>query len=508
MEKKLKSWQGWLLFLVVMVIVFILGLVAASITERRAEVASVFNNKKVEIKGIESRNEIFGQNYPREYQTWLQTADTTFKSLHNNSQKNDVLAARPNMVVLWAGYAFAKDYNTPRGHMHAIEDVYHTLRTGAPMTAEEGPQPGTCWTCKSPDVPRVMQEQGVENFYKAKWAALGPEIVNPIGCADCHEPTNMNLQVSRPALIEAFQRQGKDITKATQQEMRSLVCAQCHVEYYMKGDGKYLTFPWDKGLAVEDMEKYYDEIQFSDFTNKLSRAPIIKAQHPDYEIASMGIHAQRGVSCADCHMPYKSEGGVKYSDHHVISPLANMDRTCQVCHRESEETLRQNVYDRQNKALELRDRVETELAKADIQAKFAWDMIDKLDSVKDAKMKTQMTSQMKGDPLKLIRSATWRWDIGVASHGGSFHAPQEIERILASALDKSLQAQIAISKVLVQLGYTGEVPMPDISTKEKAQKYIGLDIPTEQAAKDKFLNTVVPEWLKTAKEKGRLAEKI
>jgi len=490
MEKNLKSWQGWLLFIVAMVVVFILGLLAASVTERRAEVASVFNNKKVEIKGIEPRNEIFGENYPREYQTWLQTADTTFKSLHNGSQKQDVLAARPNMVILWAGYAFAKDYNTPRGHMHALEDIYQSLRTGAPMTADEGPQPATCWTCKSPDVPRMMQAIGVDSFYIKKWAALGSEIVNPIGCADCHDPATMNLRVSRPALIEALQRRGIDITKATHQEMRSLVCAQCHVEYYMKGDSKYLVLPWDKGLKVEDMEAYYDSLKFSDFTNKLSRAPIIKAQHPDYELASMGIHAQRGVSCADCHMPYISEGGVKYSDHHVTSPLANINRTCQVCHRESEETLRQNVYDRQNNALELRDRVETELAKATIEAKFAWDK-----GATDAQMK---------DALQLIRHSTWRWDFAVASHGASFHAPQEVERILAHALDKALQAQLAISKVLVSLGYTGDVPMPDISTKEKAQKYIGLDMPTEKAAKEKFLNTVVPEWLKKAKEEKRL----
>ena len=493
MEKKMKSWQGWLLFIIAMVVVFILGLIAASITERRAEVASVMNNKKVEIKGIESRNEIFAENYPREYETWKQTADTSFQSLFNGSQSVDALATHPNMVVLWAGYAFAKDYKTPRGHMHAIEDVYHSLRTGAPMTPEEGPQPATCWTCKSPDVPRMMQELGVENFYKNKWAALGAEIVNPIGCADCHEPANMNLQISRPALIEAFERRGMDIKKATQQEMRSLVCAQCHVEYFMKGDGKYLAFPWNKGLAVEDMEKYYDEIQFSDFTHKLSKTPIVKAQHPDYEIAEMGIHAQRGVACADCHMPYKSEGGVKYSDHHVISPLAMIDRTCQVCHRESEETLRNNVYDRQKKAMEIRERLETELATAHIEAQFAWEK-----GATDAQMQ---------DVLKLIRQSQWRWDFAVASHGGSFHAPQEIERILGHGLDKALQARLAVSKVLVKLGYTGDVPLPDISTKEKAQKYIGLDIPTEEAAKEKFLNTIVPEWLKKAKENKRLVER-
>ena len=223
MEKKLKSWQGWLLFGGTMVVVFVLGMIAASVNERHAEVTSVMNNKKTEITGIEARNDKFESNYPREYQTWEATADTSFKSLYNGNQAVDVLEARPEMVILWAGYAFSKDYSTPRGHMHAIEDMRNTLRVGAPMTENEGPQPATCWTCKSPDVPRMMQAMGVDNFYKGKWASLGKEIVNPIGCADCHEPENMNLHISRPALIEAFQRQGKDITKATQQEMRSLI---------------------------------------------------------------------------------------------------------------------------------------------------------------------------------------------------------------------------------------------------------------------------------------------
>lgn len=254
------------------------------------------------------------------------------------------------MVVLWAGYTFSKDYSTPRGHMYALNDAIHSLRTGAPMKAADGPQPSSCWACKSPDVPRLMQTIGVDSFYRQKWAALGREIVNPVGCADCHEPENMNLHISRPALIEAFSRQGKDVNKASPQEMRSLVCAQCHAEYYFQGDEKRLTFPWDKGLTVENIEKYYDEADFTDYIHKLSRALILKAQHPDYEIFRMGIHAQRGVSCADCHMPYDEEGGIKYSDHHIQNPLAVVERTCQTCHRDNKETLRHNVYERQQKA--------------------------------------------------------------------------------------------------------------------------------------------------------------
>ncbi len=490
MEKKLKSWQGWLLFIAAMLIVFGLGMFASSVLNRRAEIASVFNNKKTEIKGIEARNELFADNYPREYQTWLGTLDTTFVSRYNSSQAADVLAERPNMVILWAGYAFSKDYTTPRGHNYAITDVTRTLRTGAPMHEHEGPQPATCWSCKSPDVPRMMGILGVDSFYSKQWGALGAEIVNPIGCADCHEPENMNLHISRPALREAFERQGRDITKATHQEMRSLVCAQCHVEYYFKGDGKYLTFPWDKGMTVEDIERYYDEAQFTDYVHALSKAPILKAQHPDYEISQLGIHGQRGVACADCHMPYKSEGGVKFSDHHIQSPLAKIDRTCLVCHRESEETLRNNVYERQAKVFETRDRLEAELAKAHIEAKFAWEK-----GATDAQMKPV---------LDLIRQAQWRWDYSVASHGASFHAPQEVQRMLSHGLDRALQARLANTKVLSKLGFTGDVPMPDISTKAKAQKYIGLDMQAEESAKHKFMQEIVPQWLQKAKDEGKI----
>lgn len=157
---------------------------------------------------------------------------------------------------------------------------------------------------------------------------------------------------------------------------------------------------------MEDAERYYDEAEYYDYIHTLSRTPILKAQHPDFEISQHGIHAQRGVSCADCHMPYISEGGVKFSDHHITSPLAHMDRTCQTCHRESEEELRKNVYERQRKANEVRNQLENELVKAHLEAQFAWD--------KGATEK-EMTPI-----LKYIRQSQWRWDYGVASHGASF----------------------------------------------------------------------------------------
>jgi nitrite reductase (cytochrome; ammonia-forming) len=490
MAKQLKRWQGWLLFGGSMVVVFILGLLVSSLLERRAEVVSIFNNRKNPMEGIVSENSKFASDFPREYETWKQTADTTFKSEFNSSQAVDVLAQRPNMVILWAGYSFSWDYATPRGHQHAVEDVRRTLRTGAPgVTEGKEPQPGTCWTCKGPDVPRVMKEQGVANFYKAPWSKWGDQIMNNVGCSDCHDSKTMDLKPARPALYEAWQRVGKDVNKATHQEMRSLVCAQCHTEYFFKGEGQYLTFPQDSGMTVEAMEKYYDAMNYKDYTHALSRAPILKAQHPGYEVHQMGIHGQRGVSCADCHMPYMSKGGVKYTDHHIMSPLANIERTCQTCHRQSAETLRQNVYERQRKCNEIRNRVENELATAHIEAKFAWDK-----GATEAEMKPV---------LDLLRKSQWRWDFAVASHGAAFHAPQEIMRILSHSLDLANQARLKVAKVLARHGFTDDVPMPDISTKAKAQAYIGVDMKQKEADKEKFLNTVVPQWIKKAKAAGR-----
>lgn len=486
----------WGIFIAVMVATFLLGLLAASVTQRRTEAINLYNNQKVELTGIESVNAKWGVNYPREYETWKQTSRTDFKSKHLGNGYDDVLEARPEMVILWAGYAFSRDYSAPRGHMNAIEDQYHSLRTGTPVAPTDGPQPATCWACKSPDVPRLMQDpsqggMGIDAFYAAKWGALGSEVVNPIGCANCHDPKTTNLVINQPALVEAFERKGGDIAAATTQEMRSLVCAQCHVEYYFKDQngGKHLVFPWDKGMTVEAMEAYYDELKFTDWTHALSKTPAIKAQHPDYELFLLGTHGQRNVSCADCHMPYVSEGGVKFSNHQIMSPLQNISGTCGTCHRDSEDNLRSYVEQHQDSVLEVRNRLEPELAKAHLMAQFAW---------------AQGATEAEMAPvLQLLRQAQWRWDFSVASHGASFHAPVEVQRIMAHGLDRTMQAQLELQKILFAHG-NAQFVMPDISTKAKAQAYIGLDMDALNAAKKAWLQTTPPKWLEEAKQAGRI----
>ncbi len=472
-----KPWLNWVLFFGTVIIVFLIGLFAASIVERRSESQMYFQMVQP-IPDWEPRHEVWGQNFPRQYESYKMTLDTTFGSRYAGSVMIDYLEKYPELVIMWAGYAFARDYNQGRGHYYSVSDVHNTLRTVQP-------QPATCWTCKSTDVPRVMNEIGVREFYSSTWAGMGSQIVNPIGCQDCHDPQTMNLRITRPALAEAFERQGRNIEHANHQEMRSLVCAQCHVEYYFQGEDTYLTFPWDKGFSADDMEAYFDEYEFTDWVHGLSRAPMLKAQHPDYELYKTGIHAERGVSCADCHMPYKRDGGLKFTDHHLQSPLNNISGSCQVCHRESEETLRQNVYDRQVKISELRRITEKTLARLHLEAKTAWD--------------AGASEEEMAEVLQLIRHAQWRWDWVAAANSMGFHSPAEALRVLGTSINKAQKARVHLARIFGRYDVPQPVELPDYSTKELAQQVVGLDMDDVRRQKTDFKNDVLPKWLEEAR---------
>ncbi|HEV7333912.1 MAG TPA: ammonia-forming cytochrome c nitrite reductase [Flavisolibacter sp.] len=488
--------KNWLLFLGTIVIVFLLAMLVYSIMDRRTEGRFAYK-AQVAIEGIEPRDSLWGLNYPRQYQSYQKTQDTSFKSRYNTSGFRDALEEDPETIILWAGYSFSKGYNQPRGHNHAVRDVLASVRIGAPVDTANTAIPSTCWTCKSPDVPRLMSELGVKEFYSKKIPEFGSQVINPIGCADCHDPKTMNLTITRPALIEAFKANGRDINNASHQEMRSLVCAQCHVEYYFdktspdKKGSNYLTFPWKNGYGVESMIAYYDSIGFADWVHPLSKAPMLKAQHPDHEIYSFGVHAKRGVSCADCHMPYGTEGGQKFTDHHIGSPLANVENSCFVCHRERVEDLVSDVYERQGKVKGTSEVVQRNIAMAHLEAEQAWKL-----GATEAQMK---------NILKNIRHAQFRWDYIAASHGAGFHAPLEATRVLASASAIIQEARVELVRVLASLGQSQPVKMPDLSSKSALQAYIGVDLEKEKMQKAEFLEQVVPKWL--AEGKAREARK-
>jgi nitrite reductase (cytochrome c-552) len=224
----------------------------------------------VKENGVEAKNEEWAKYYPHEYNTWKQTAKSV--------EIVDMLKKKPQLAVLWAGYGFSKDYNAPRGHFYAVQDVINTLRTGAPVSPITGPTPTACWSCKSPDVPRLMQEKGEKTYFTGKWAKYGSEVVNPIGCADCHDSKTGKLTLSRPYLKQGLADRGIDVAKLGEDDLRTLACAQCHSEYYfkkseevdVKGEKKVtmtVTFPWKNGFNGEDVEAYYDAMEFSDWTH-------------------------------------------------------------------------------------------------------------------------------------------------------------------------------------------------------------------------------------------------
>ncbi|OOF68768.1 ammonia-forming nitrite reductase cytochrome c552 subunit [Rodentibacter caecimuris] len=441
---------------------------------------------------IESVNEKFAEKYPKQYDSWRAT-----------SKGDHIIYAveeDPRLIVLWGGYAFAKEYNAPRGHYYAVTDVRNILRTGAPKDANSGPQPMACWTCKGPDVARLIAEWGEEGYFSGKWAKAGSEVVNSIGCADCHDTASQDfaegkpaLRVARPHVLRALDKIGKEFGKSDRTDKRAAVCANCHVEYYFAGDLKQVTFPWDKGRDVDAIEKYYDEIGFSDWTHSLSKAPMLKAQHPDFEIWAQGMHGKNGVTCVDCHMP-KVQGadGKVYTDHQIGNPFDNFANTCANCHDQSKEKLREIVTSRKKEVKDVMGRLEDQLVKAHFEAKAAWDA---------GASKEEMDA-----PLTDIRHAQWRWDYAAASHGGHIHAPEIMLRVLGTGIDKVADAREKLVRILAKHGITEAVKVPDISTADKAWKVMGIDIEKERKEKAEFLKTVVPQWEKEAKAKGLLID--
>ena len=464
-------------------------LLTVSIKENKAEQAQI--NATPQIKAMETRSSEWGKYYPRQYDSYMRTK--------KSDEIKDILKGDPALVVMWSGYGFSKDYNAPRGHFYMLEDNINTLRTGGPVDDKTGPMPTACWTCKSPDVPRLMKEHGENAYFTGKWSRLGTEIANPVGCADCHDNETMKLTVTRDYLKRALDAEGSNpFADATHQDMRTLVCAQCHSEYYFKPtkwtdpDGKeqtakVVTFPWNDGLAAEDIEKYYDDRDFKDWTHKLSKAPMLKAQHPGYETFKTGVHGQNNLACADCHMPYVREGGVKYSNHQVGSPLDDIANTCLNCHSGTESEFRATVERKLERKNELHRMAMDVLAKAHLEAAKAWELGATEEEMKPALMD--------------IRHGQWRWDFSIAAHGSFFHAPEETLRVLGSAINKGQDARLKLRIILAKYD-AAEYVAPDFSTKEKAQVVTGLPFEKFIQGKEKFLDGLRQDWFEDQKAKG------
>jgi nitrite reductase (cytochrome c-552) len=467
-----RLWIGYLLFILLLVGTFVLGMMIMSVNERRSESAK--RNRLYDIPPVEMDAAVWGRSFPRQYDSWKKTQDTGYITKYGGSRTRDYLRTTPEYMVLFAGYGFSKEYNQARGHWYALEDVTKSLRVGEATTA-------ACWLCKSPDVPRLIGEMGIEAFSQKKFSELKSEITHAVSCYDCHDENTMALRSLRPAVLEGFKSFGKDMDSLTHQEKRSAVCAQCHSTYHFASQTGLVTFPWSKGLLAENVEEYYKETDASDWTHPISKVRMIKPRHPDYEIYTTSTHYARNVSCSDCHLPYKTEGAEKFSDHFIHSPLADISGTCAVCHRWNETETKKHVEEIQTKVCEVRDRGKTMLTKAhfDIAACMEAGAADEeLASVRNE-----------------LRYAQMHWDFVASSNGMGFHAPQESQRILATALDRAAQIRITCAQILAKHGYAGEVQYPDYDTKSKAQAVI-----------EKFVAGERPTLLKAAQTGGAAPE--
>ncbi|MBM3241818.1 ammonia-forming cytochrome c nitrite reductase subunit c552 [Candidatus Poribacteria bacterium] len=405
-----------------------------SIFERKQE-AKLTYFKVVEVKENEPNPAVWGQNFPRHYEALMRTMRTSelvkysLYGRYGGSESFSKLDKYPEYRRLFAGYAFSVEYNEEQGHTKALEDMLNSKRLG-------DQKPGPCMTCKSSNVPSMMTTLGTEKFYatpvKELVAQFKPEY--SISCADCHDAKTMALKITRPAFKEAMSQRGVDLSRATRQEMRTYVCAQCHVEYYFKGPGKYLVFPWEKGLKIEDIEAYYDEIDFKDWSHEETKTPLVKIQHPDFELWSTGIHARSGVACPDCHMSYKREGALKVSDHWVRTPLVNLTNSCATCHRLSEEELRTRVLEEQDRTYSLLNRAEKAILAAQ-------------DGIRVAQ-NSGVPDEVLKEAQSLHRKAFIRWDFISAENSMGFHSPQEAVRILGDAIDYARQGELAAYKAI------------------------------------------------------------
>ncbi|HPJ37887.1 MAG TPA: ammonia-forming cytochrome c nitrite reductase subunit c552 [Spirochaetota bacterium] len=436
--------------------------------------------------------ETWGKNFPLHYEDYLKMKNENTPTNFGGSLPYSKLIRYPQLTRLWAGYAFAADFNEERTHFYAQVDQRETFRTNRAWLNKHGfpkfkGQPGACMNCHSSWAPKLIRQLGWIRFNNTPYFDLVAMLDKAHGksqygsqlggaCSDCHSPKDMSLRITRPAYINAMIARGYAADPehgivASRAEMRGHVCQQCHVEYYFKKGTNELTFPWNqwpKGtpLRIEMIESYYDAIRnlFSgDWVHSLTGAPMIKIQHPETELFSSGIHARSGVTCTDCHMPYRRSGGVKITDHNITSPMKNLEGTCGSCHPLSTEELKARIDIIQFKtALALRATEKAILALVDDIMKAKSSII----SMKSTAAPQLIETALKV-PREFHRRAQMRWDFIFSENSTGFHSPQESMRVLAQAVELSRQGQLALQGNLIKMKLSlaptigsGKIPAP------------------------------------------------
>ena len=521
---------------VVSAVVVAVGVAAllVNITERKTEARHSYV-KLVEVTEDDTDPAKWGKNWPREYDDYLRTAEITSTKyggaggVSEGGMAPQKAERDPWLTRVFAGYLFSIDYRDRRGHAYMLKDQEITKRN----VPGEDKQSGNCLHCHGSIMP-LYKKLGKEAAPQASeaeqvqvglakvselgyWDAhkalqdLGGGKAHPVSCLDCHDPGTMEVRITRPGFIAGIQKLAASSAEvaylpsverwrkgdrakaydpnldASRQEKRAFVCGQCHVEYFC-GKGMTLFFPWGEGFKVEQMENLYDNMQvkgerFKDWTHAETGFELLKAQHPEFEVWSQGIHARSGVTCADCHMPYKREGAAKFSDHWVRSPLLQPNRACATCHPYGDEELKARVSGIQDRHFALLTRAgdaavamidaivavrkphddanrgqAVAKAKAKLEAQEAFQKLSKEEQEKKlgAEVKANLLAAWRAtiaktpalqELEKLQRAAQWRLDFVAAENSMGFHAPQELSRILGESIDLSRQAQVKAAQL-------------------------------------------------------------
>ncbi|MCL1985448.1 MAG: ammonia-forming cytochrome c nitrite reductase subunit c552 [Betaproteobacteria bacterium] len=439
-------------FLPILVIVALGLLLAGGCSDVETELKTP--KYKTGLAEKELSNAAIGKAFPQQYKSYQQNDESTVMTVYKGSvpfNKNDNVDnlpegykyAQPYLKNLWLGYPFMYEYREARGHTHAVEDFTHIDRIN--RYAEKGGLPATCWNCKTPKMMEWVAKDG-DNFWSKDVNEFRGQLDSrdhTIGCANCHNPTDMSLRLYSVPLKDWLKRSGQDESKLTRNEMRSLVCAQCHVEYYFtnptQGPAAKPVFPWDNGFNPEDMYQYYkthgkDNAPFADWVHPISKTPMIKMQHPEYETWRDGPHGAAGVSCADCHMPYqKGEDKKKMSSHWWTSPLKDPElHACRQCHADkSADYLKERVLYTQKKTFD-------QLLIAEETSVKAHEAVHQADAYTGAKAAN--FDKLMAEAREMIRKGQLFWDYVSAENSVGFHNPAKALDTLASSIQFSQRA--------------------------------------------------------------------
>lgn len=381
------------------------------------------------IASDETDAEVFGKYYPFHYDTFLKTKEME-ATRYGGSVNYSYVERFPHLVRIFGGVGYGLDYNRARGHYWALEDMLEIKRS---------PKFATCMTCKSANAPKMMEEMG-DAYYTTPLDEVIDTDHMSMSCSDCHNPADMELRITRPALKEALERRGTNVEDLSRNDMRTMVCAQCHVEYYFHPDpeDRKVIFPWDEGFDPADMERYFDykyrdmdrfaETGFYDYIHPQAKVPLRIIQHPEFEMFQGSTHQAAGVSCADCHMPHVEVDGRKEISHHITSPLKYVEQTCGQCHYQDPEWLKERVYAVQERTMRLRERAENA-------------MLIALDALEAASNNTTADKDLLFDARENYTSAHLRWQYVKAENSIGWHNPQKTLESLGESIDYAHMAR-------------------------------------------------------------------